>query len=558
MKKPLLELDPDEVFIDSSNLPDFNTAKLEGQIERPLNKRMLYVVIFCLMVVTLIYLGRTFYLQINRGPAFALRSESNTLRELTIFAERGVIYDRQGKQLAWNDPDRVYRSGEALAHVLGYVSYPKAEELNGDRDPKDLIGRAGSEKLFDHWLAGTHGHKIEEVDVRGKIHSDYLYQEPKNGNDLTLSIDTEVQEKLFELIKVTAEERGFRGGSGVILDLQTGELLALTSYPSYDPEVMSSGKEAEKIKEFLTNPRTPFLNRATAGLYPPGSTIKPMMAIAALNEKIIVPETQILSTGSLVIPNPYNPDQPSVFRDWKAHGLVNMWRALAISSDVYFYEIGGGFKDQLGLGIKKIDEYAKLFGLAQTTGFPLEGEDLGTIPTPEWKEKVFGEPWRLGNTYHTAIGQYGFQVTPLQITRAIGAIARGALITPTIVAANQATEAEVTPIDIPEAYFKIVREGMRLAVTEGTASGLSVPYVKIAAKTGTAEIGSEKKETHSWITGFFPYETPRYAFTITMERGPSTNLIGGVFIMRQLFDWLKTHKPEYLGLPPIDPEEEIE
>lgn len=537
------ELNPDEIFLDSRNLPDFNTAQFEGRLERPIGRHTNHLLVATFLLVSALYLFRAFNLQVVRGAEFAERSTNNTLRQITILAERGLITDRNGVELAWNDPNRVYRPGEATAHILGYISHPETE----------WVGQSGVEKLYHNWLSGVNGQKIEEVDVRGDIRSDYLYQAPEKGSDLALSLDVRLQEKLFELIKQTAGERGFRGGAGVIMDVDSGEIVAMASYPAYDPNIMSAGKNREKIKEYLASKSTPFLNRAAAGLYAPGSTIKPIMALAALNEGIIRPETEILSTGALTLPNPYNPSQPSVFRDWKAHGLVDARHALAFSSDVYFYEIGGGYQSQPGLGIEKINRYAKLFGLASPTHFPLEGADPGTIPNPAWKEKLFGEPWRVGNTYHTVIGQYGFQITPLQLARAIGAIATGGkLVAPTIVKNGQGqtvNTAEKLPI-APE-HFAVVREGMRLAVTEGTASGLNIREAEIAAKTGTAEVGSAKQETNAWITGFFPYQAPRYSFALVMERGPSGNLIGGVYIMRQFLDWLKIEAPEYLQLPEL-------
>jgi len=195
-----------------------------------------------------------------------------------------------------------------------------------------------------------------------------------------------------------------------------------------------------------------------------------------------------------------------------------MFRALAVSSNVYFYEIGGGYQDQEGLGIFKIEEYLSLFGFGSKTGANVFSEQEGVIPTPEWKAGVFdGEKWRIGDTYNTSIGQYGFQVTPIQVARGIAAIANsGNLLTPKIVLDDEKSEKKVN-IDIPEEYFKVIKEGMRMAVTEGTAQGLHLPFVNVAAKTGTAERGVTKKFVNSWITGFFPYENPKYAFVVIME-----------------------------------------
>ncbi len=172
------------------------------------------------------------------------------------------------------------------------------------------------------------------------------------------------------------------------------------------------------------------------------------------------------------------------------------------------------------------------------------------MPTPEWKaDKFDGEPWRLGDTYNTVIGQYGFQVTPLQLLRAVAAIAAGGqLVTPTVVAADSEQPPKLLPIkDISPASIQIVKEGMRLSVTEGTAKGLDTGAVAIAAKTGTAELGATKQLVNSWVTGFFPYEQPRYAFVVLMERGDHTNLVGATYVMRQVVDWMAATVPEYFA-----------
>ena len=320
----------------------------------------------------------------------------------------------------------------------------------------------------------------------------------------------------------------------------------MTSYPEYDPETMMSGDE-EEIKQYATDTRTPYLNRTLAGQYTPGSIVKPFMALAALTEGIVRPETTFLSTGALRLANPYQPGQFSVFTDWRAHGLVDLRRALAVSSNVYFYYIGGGFGGQEGLGITRINEYMRMFGFGMPTNIALEGELTGIIPSPEWKEENFpNDPdWRIGDTYNTSIGQYGFQVTPLQMVRAVAAIANGGLLlTPRI--ETKHTQYGARQLPIPEEHFRVVRAGMRDAAHEGTARGLDVPYMHVAGKTGTAEVGVAKQYVNSWVVGFFPYENPRYAFAVLMEHGPVKNLIGGTYVMRQFFDWMHLHTPEYV------------
>jgi penicillin-binding protein 2 len=331
------------------------------------------------------------------------------------------------------------------------------------------------------------------------------------------------------------------------MDVRNGEVIASTSFPEYNSEVLSLGENKEVINGYLNDKRKAFLERDISGLYTPGSIVKPFFALAALAEGVIDPYKEILSTGSISIPNPYFPDQKSVFKDWRVNGWTNMMEAIAVSSDIYFYEIGGGFEGQKGLGIARLEQYAKLFGMDEKTGIDRPDEKAGVIPSPEWKLKNFdGDPWRLGNTYHTAIGQYGFQVTPIEMVRAIAAVANGGkLLTPHLVLNDAEKEKVVREVGLNQEYFDIVKKGMREAVTYGTAASLNVPYVEAAAKTGTAQVGIAKNKVNSWIVGFFPYDDPKYAFTIMMEAGPSSGTVGASSIMRGLLNWMSVNAPAY-------------
>lgn len=563
------EIAPDEIFLDSKNLPQFNTQQFEGRIERPIGKYVIaFLGIFFLAVGTL-FIGRVWFLQVAEGDVYAERSENNRLEHIPIFAKRGIIYDRNKKELAWNSfkegslptatstalagdiSKRSYFSEDGFGHLLGYVSYP-SKDSSGFFYQEEFIGKNGVEKTYNDFLTGENGIKLIEVDALGKVQSESSIQQPVDGKDLELSIDSRVQAKLYELIKQTAADRGFSGGAGIVMDVESGSILALTSFPEYSPAVLSSGKDAQTISGYVNSEKKPFLDRAVSGLYTPGSIVKPYIAIGALNEGVIDPEKKILSTGSISIPNPYFPDIKSVFMDWKAHGWVNMREALGVSSNVYFYEIGGGFERQRGLGIYNIGKYTKMFGLGQETGIDLPGEEEGTIPSPEWKAENFnGEVWRIGDTYHTAIGQYGFQVTPIQMARAVAAIARGGvLVTPHVLSRVDGDNSKIHPqeikIDIPADYFTVVQEGMRKVVLGGSGSALDTFGVSVAAKTGTAELGVSKKFVNSWVTGFFPYEHPRFAFTVVMEHGSRENLVGAVYVMRNLLDWMVVNTPEYV------------
>lgn len=332
----------------------------------------------------------------------------------------------------------------------------------------------------------------------------------------------------------------------MIIDVSTGELVALTSYPEYDQNALTKGIDQKTFDSLIKSSGKPFLNRTIGGLYTPGSILKPIVALAALNEKIISPNKEIFSSGSISVPNPYDPSKPSIFRDWKAHGYTAMREALAVSSDVYFYSIGGGFGDQKGLGIGLIDKYFEMFAVAESTGIELAGEVEGVIPTPAWKaEKFDGDIWRLGDTFITAIGQFGTQVTPLSAARFTAAVAnKGKILKPSLVVGG-VPEPILSSLSFAAEDWRVIHEGLREGVTEGTSVGLNVPYVSAAAKTGTAEVGAAKSYVHSWSVGFFPYENPKYAWAVIMERGPADNSIGATSIMRTVLDWMSLYAPQY-------------
>ncbi|MDR3519936.1 MAG: penicillin-binding transpeptidase domain-containing protein [Candidatus Pacebacteria bacterium] len=546
-------VEPDEIFLDSKNLQNFDRQQFEGRIERPIPKRTIWILGTVFLFFTLIFGARLFYLQIDKGVAYLKRSQNNVLERSIIFADRGIIYDRNKVELAWNNkindqnpvPTREYLS-PGFSHLLGYVSYPSVD-TTGNYWQGSFIGKDGLEKEYDSSLDGQNGSKIIETDALGKIYSENIVDAPVQGTDLVTTIDSRIQTELFTLIQNLSASRTFTGGAGVIMNAQNGEVITSTSFPEYNSEILSLGKDSNTINSYLTDSRKVFLNRDISGLYTPGSIVKPFFALGALNEGIIDPNTQILSTGYISIPNPYFPDQKTVFKDWRVNGWVNMMQAIAVSCDVYFYEIGGGYQNQKGLGIANIEKYAELFGFGSTTGIDLPGEKQGTIPSPAWKALNFkGDPWRIGDTYHTAIGQYGFQVTPMEMVRAVGAIANsGTLLTPHLILNDTIKENEKTVLDLSKSEFSTVQEGMRDSVTFGTAVALNVPYVQVAAKTGTAQLGVSKNKVNSWVIGFFPYQNPKYAFAIMMEAGPNTNEVGATSVMRQLLDWMSVNTPEY-------------
>lgn len=559
-KRKYHTVDPDEIFLDSKNLPKFNTQQFEGRIEQTIPKRTIRLLSFFLFLVSGVFLYKLSILQIVKGEAYLKRSEDNTLSTVPVVASRGIIYDRNNARLAWNGwpddleipedtfPDRTYINKEGFAHVLGYVSYP-AKDKSGKYWQDTFIGKDGVEKFYNEILKGQNGVRITEVDVKGNIKSENIVSPPDHGKDLVLSIDSRIQEKLYQSIKTMAKNASFSGGAGVFMDISNGEVLALTSYPEYNPNILSKGKDVKTINEYLNDSRKVFLNRAVSGLYSPGSIVKPFIGYGALVEGVISPTKTILSNGSLSIPNPYFPDQKTVFNDHGVFGYVNMADAIAVSSDVYFYQIGGGYQNQKGLGIYKIDQYSKMFGVGEETGIDLGKEAVGLIPTPEWKLKAFkGDPWRVGDTYNTSIGQYGFQVTLMEMVRAVASLGNGGyLMTPHLLKDDIKLSSRKNKLSLDQQALDVVNKGMRQAVTDGTATTLNLKDVKVAAKSGTAQLGVGNTNTNSWIIGFFPYENPKYAFAVLMERGPKEASGNATRVASEVIDYMKLVAPEYIN-----------
>jgi penicillin-binding protein 2 len=522
----------------------------ESRLEKPIRAGSTNLLLVLMLLIFGVFLFKLFNLQIVEGRAYQEQSEQNRLRHSLILAERGVVYDKNGRELIWNEksttrqeyPNRVYREEAGLGHVLGYAR-PPATDTSGFYYRDSFEGVSGVEKQFNDLLRGGNGRKIVETNAQGNTTSENQIQATEPGQNITLTIDSELTSKLHESMITIIDQVGYLGGASVIVDIETGGVLAMTSYPEVKSDILFAGKDEETIRGYAEDSQNPYINRTLEGAYTPGSIVKPFIALAALEEEIIGEWTNILSTGQLVVPNPYDPDQPSIFRDWRAHGLVDMREALAVSSNIYFYVIGGGDRNQEGLGIERIHRYSRLFGFGTPTGIELGSEVSGVVPNPEWKRKHFeGEDWRLGNTYHTSVGQYGYLVTPLQMARATAMIANGGdMVTPKIAEHVPTKKAK---LEISPEHLEVIRQGMKLAVEDGTARGLNYSDLEFGAKTGTAEVGTTKGFVNSWVIGFFPYKNPRYAFATVLEHGPSKNLIGATAAMRNFFDWARYERPE--------------
>lgn len=550
--KPIVDLD--EILLDVSNLPSFNTDRLEGKRELPINPARVVLIGVVFTIIAVGFFSKIYDLQIYGGQRFREISDNNTVNKSVIIAERGVVFDRNDEPLIWNEydfsqrydfPVRAYTDRLGIGQLIGYVSYPQRDK-KGVYYRTEYLGRTGVESAFESVLHGVNGEKIIEVDALGEVVGEHALSAPIVGQTLKLSVDAGLSEAMYQVISTSSIQAGFRSGAGAIMDIHTGEIIAMTSYPSYDPEVMADGDNTKLISEYNKDDRLPFLNKVVSGVYTPGSIVKPFVAYSALSEKIIDPNKVIVSNGYIMVPNKYDPSKPSRFNDWRAHGPMTMREAIAFSSNVYFYTIGGGFGDQPGIGITKMSENFRKFGMGSVTGINIATEQPGVVPDPAWKQAVFNDDWRLGDTYFTAIGQYGFQETPLQMLRAYAALANGGhLLTPHV---EYGKTSSSTDLGLNPAYLKIIYEGMRKTVTlsGGTARGLEKDYVAIAAKSGTAEIGSGNAYVNSWAAGFWPYEKPRYAFILLMDKAPRSNALGAARIMGGVFDWIRENRPQYL------------
>ncbi len=430
----------------------------------------------------------------------------------------------------------------SLSHLLGYVGKATKDELtlNPNYLPTDSLGKTGLEKFYEKILRGSYGKKEIEVDALGKEKNVVAQEPPRPGKNLILTIDLETQKKLEEILAAELRASGKKRASAIALNPQNGEILALVNLPTFDNNLFSRGLTVEDFQKLLIDPNAPLFSRAWAGSFPPGSVIKPLMAAAALNEGLISRQTTFLSAGGLAVNKWF-------FPDWKAggHGPTNVIKALAESVNTFFYIIGGGYQNFSGLGLEKISEYLKKFGLANTLDVDLPQEAAGFIPSREWKEDTKKEKWYIGDTYNLSIGQGDLLVSPLQVANYTAIIANdGTFFTPRLVKAifdpTTKEEKEIKPIVadpavLSDSVLKIVREGLRAAVTSGSARQLNTLPLAVAGKTGTAQ-WSKKYAPHAWFSGFAPYNNPRIVLTILIEEGGEGTQTA-VPVAYQFFNW---------------------
>ncbi len=422
-------------------------------------------------------------------------------------------------------PTRSYPLGPAAAAVIGYIGNISEDELAAapQASPLDATGKAGLEKTYNGELSGRDGQRQVEHDVQNREQRVTNQRPPEPGQTLVTSVDLELQQRLYDRLSQAVKSAHSPGGAAVALDPQTGQVLALVSLPSYDDNWFVTDGHGGDVARVLNDESKPLLNRAVAGQYPSGSIIKPIIATAALAERLITPNTAVISVGGFKVGADF-------FPDWKAggHGLTNVLKALAESVNTFFYAIGGGYERQSGLGVDRMVKYLSLFGWGTKLGIDIPGETSGLLPTAEWRNTKRASPWKLGDTYHLAIGQGDVQVTPLQIAASVSAIANdGRLYQPTLVqqildpnnqVAKQLTPRVLNQRVTPAASLEVVRQGMRQGVLAGSSRALQSLPVTSAGKTGTAQFGRQGK-THAWFAAFAPYDRPQIAIAVIVEAG---------------------------------------
>jgi len=593
----------------------------EKKFEVPLARKLLQgFFIFSILVLTILFL-KTFQLQVLEREAFTVRAEENKFIIHQIKAERGIIYDKDLNQLVLNRPnfdlicqkvslpEEEKERENILAEVAKIIKKDPAElekiitesqeptllisenldyqtlliletrlkefagfqiEKNSVREYQQgavfshLIGykrksgqKTGLEEFYDDVIGEKPGEIRIERDVKGNLISQEIVSLPESGKGLVLWLDSDLQKKTMEALENSLKRVGAKSGAAVALNPQTGAVLALVSLPTFNNNLFSEGMNEAQWQEINNDPTKPLFNRTISAGFLTGSTIKPLIASAALEEKIINPEKSINCQGFISIPNPWDPSASTTKKDWTAHGWTNLRKAIAESCNVYFYTVGGGLGSQEGLGPTRIKKYLELFSWGEKTGIDLPGEISGFIPDKAWKKETWKADWWDGDTYNLAIGQGFLQITPLEVALSFSAIANGGTlyqpqVAQKIVDAEKNTIEELKPKIIRQNFIspenlKIVREGMRQAVTgvnspQASAVTLSSLPVAVAAKTGTAELGNNYY--HNWVTVFAPYENPQIVITVMIEKVKG-DMVAALPVAKEILEWYFTQEHNF-------------
>lgn len=465
----------------------------------------------------------------------------NMDRDAALLLETKIV-DLPGIVVA-SDPVRHYVTIEGLAPVLGYIGKVTDAELANSTDPSltmsQEIGKDGLEKVYQQYLKGVDGTNEIEVNSSGKAQRELTTIAPQPGDNLILSINAGLEDVMIKSLSKQIDAAGVKAGAAVAINPQTGQILALVSWPTYDNNIFAQGISATDYKKIMDDPNHPMFNRAISGAYPSGSTIKPLVAAAGLQEGVITENTTINAPAEIKVGS-------WTFPDWKEHGLTNVKKAIAESVNIFFYAVGGGWDKIKGIGPDKMKFYFEKFGLGAKTGIDLPGEVVGLIPDPAWKEKTQKTMWYLGDSYHMAIGQGDVLTTPLQMAVSTAAIANGGkLLKPQIVTKitdNNNKTIQDFPTQVVRSNFidpnnlRIVRDGMRQTVTDGSAKSVFMNLEgPAAAKTGTAQFDNNSK-THAWMTAYAPYDNPQILVAIIVEGGGEGYAAAGP-VARDALNW---------------------
>lgn len=447
-----------------------------------------------------------------------------------------------------NNSIRDYKDPEVFSHLVGYTGKITADELTENEGKSyllnDYIGKTGLEIHYEQDVRGIPGRKQIEIDASGNFKKNLPELPAKPGNNLKLNIDYDLQKVLYDSMLEVMGRGSAKKAAAVATNPKTGAVLAFISLPGFDNNLFARGISTSEYQALANDKNVPFLNRVVSGTYPPGSTVKPMLAIAALTEGTITTQTKILDDGVIRVGNftfyGYDP---------KGLGYMDVYSAIAKSSDIFFYTVGGGNPKSLveGLGPERLAQWYRKFGLGEKLGIDIPNEKTGLVPDPAWKEKTRGEQWYLGNTYHFAIGQGDLLVTPLQVNSWTATIANGGKImepyivdevedlSGTVVRKNEPQIVKENFLD-PQ-WVKVAQDGMRQTVTLGSARSLNGLPLEIAGKTGTAQFDAGNlARTHAWFTSYAPFSDPQIALTVLVESGGEGSSVA-VPITKTVYEW---------------------
>ncbi len=523
-----------------NRLPFFYKAESGGiKFDRRGQKLSLFLLIGYISILIVFFsliLLRLFQLTVVKGDYYKRLSDSNRIREITIEAKRGRIIDRKGFVLAENQPADIHSNGERLfsarryyqnkseGHLIGYRQLADEGNIKNDLCQNklklgDKIGKKGVEQVFDCELRGRNGKKMVEVDASGNFLRLITVIPPEDGKTVQLAIDSELQEKAYELIKD-------KKAAVIGLKAKTGEIITFVSSPSFDPQAFEDGKPI--VEGYLTDKNQPLFNRITEASYPPGSIFKLIVAAAALEGKSIDEKTLFEDTGKIKA-------GPLEFGNWyflqygKTEGMVDLVKAIQRSNDIFFYKTGEK------IGPEKIKLWAEKLGLGKKNSLPFAQAE-GTLPSPFWKEEVLNEQWYLGDTYNFSIGQGYVLASPLQMIMATSVFANnGYYCEPQLL---KGARPECRKINISKNTLDLIKEGMEKACSTG---GTGWPFfdfkVPVACKTGTAE--SNAKSAHAWFAAYAPAKNPEVVFLVMIEEGGQGSDIAGPVardIMKSYFE----------------------